>query len=72
MSGVYKMDGDEIINASKQFIGAGLVSTTAAVGCTAINIYQSGWYYGVTGPTTFTTVDSKTVTVHGGVITSIV
>lgn len=72
MSGVYKMDGVEVINASKAFVGAGVACTTAGLGGTGHNTYQSGWFYGVTGPTTFTTVDSKTVTVRGGIITSIV
>jgi len=70
-SGAYKMDGSEIINTSKQFVGAGVVCTTAGIGGTGFNVYQSGWYYGVTGPTSFTTADGKTVTVRGGVIVSI-
>jgi hypothetical protein len=72
VDGSYEVDGSTVINESKQFVGAGVAMTTAACGATAMNVYQSGWYYGVTGPTTFTTVDSKTVTVRGGVIVSIV
>jgi hypothetical protein len=72
VSGDYKVDGNEVVSSGGVFTGPGLLTTVAGVGCTAINIYQSGWYFGVTGPTTFTTVDGKTVTVRGGVIISIV
>ena len=70
--GNIKVNNSEVINSSKQFVGAGALCTGGAGGFQAINIYQSGWYYGVTGPTTFTTVDGKTVTVRGGAIVSIV
>jgi len=71
-SGVYKMDGTTIIDSSGAFIGAGVASTTNGIGGTGHATYQSGWYYGETGPTTFTTTDGKTVTVRGGIITLIV
>jgi len=67
----FKVNGTEVINSSKQFVGGGVACPSSGIGGSGFNIYQSGWYYGVTGPTTFTTNDGKTVTVRGGIITSI-
>jgi len=66
-----KIGGTETINSSRQFVGAGVACTGGGIGGTGFNVYQSGWYYGVTGPSTFTTSDGKTVTVRGGIIVSI-
>jgi hypothetical protein len=71
-TGVYKMDGTTIIDTAGAFIGAGVACTANGIGGTGYATYQSGWYYGETGPTTFTTTDGKTVTVRGGIITLIV
>ena len=71
-SATYRVNGSTVINSSGAFVGAGVSCTANGVGGTGHNVYQSGWYYGVTGPSTFTTTDGKTVTVRGGIITSIV
>jgi hypothetical protein len=72
ITGVYKMDGTEIINTSGAFVGAGVACTANGIGGTGVAVYQSGWYYGVVGPSTFTTNDGKTATVRGGIITDLV
>lgn len=69
-TGSLQMGGSTVINTSAQFVGGG-VNCNAGVGATGFNIY-GGSYFGVAGPTTFTTTDGKTVTVRGGIITSIV
>jgi hypothetical protein len=62
-----------VVDSSAQFVGYGVSCPSYGIGGAGHNTYQGGaWYYGVVGPTTFTTADGKTVTVRGGVITSIV
>lgn len=68
-TGVYKVDGTNVINSSGAFVGAGVDVGANGISCGNYNL--NGGHVGVAGPTTFTTVDGKTVTVRGGIITNI-
>jgi len=85
----YKIDDVDVINANKQFVGAGGVYLNSEdVATNSGNIYtssgyvSSGQYVNAVGgykdngtpgtDGTFTSADSKTITVSGGIITGIV
>jgi hypothetical protein len=64
-----KIGNINVINSSGQFIGPGIVMTAYGITCAGINPYVSGTqYYGYTGSFV---AGSNTITVNGGIITSI-
>jgi hypothetical protein len=67
-TGVYKVDGVEVVNAAGAFVGAGVDVGSQGISCGGYSF--DGGFNGVT--TTFTEHTGKTVTVKGGIITSIV
>lgn len=67
----YQINGTSVINSAKQFVGYGTSHPLYGIEAAGFNPYVGGTqYYGVSG--SFTTTDSKTVTVKNGAITNIV
>jgi hypothetical protein len=68
----YYVNNSVVINSLRQFVGAGVACPSDGIGGASFATWSgAAWQYGVTS-TTFTSQDGKTVTVKGGIITSVV
>lgn len=76
MTGAYKRGGTTVIDTSNSFVGNGVAVGSAGIGGGAFALWSGSGYttpIGTIGtPTTFTTVDGKTVYVAGSIIVAVV
>jgi hypothetical protein len=78
----YRVNATAVIDYTGAFVGAGVNCPSNGVGCSGVNIYSGGWYYGATSTSLTLVTDvrtnsgvlekkTRTFDIRGGVITSV-